>query len=306
MSVNHAAEAAPAARRSVSLLGEGSGARAYTPTLWQARERQLSNERPKQERDSIRNRSVEGRPGSRKHRRWSQSQDLVRVLQKTMAARGEDYEEPDLTSTKDLIDQRPSVWYRLLEAEGPERALDAWAAAEGGGRRPRSRPRRPKTEAQVAQQNERAVRSGFAENWNYVHTSDASKDLLGQLEAMATQAFSSAPSGGQPGVAGGLPEGQPEAWTVRWDGETMRSVTGAAPSAEIVVEGLDRCQRRVVHQLARLLGLQSASRDGDYGLRTLNDNGDGRVLALRPPRRPCVGGRAWAAPLSVAGVLAAA
>ncbi|CAK0840762.1 unnamed protein product [Prorocentrum cordatum] len=57
----------------LAALAPGESAWGPRPLLWSAaaRFRSLSNERPKQERDSLRNRSVEGRAGSRKNKRWA-------------------------------------------------------------------------------------------------------------------------------------------------------------------------------------------------------------------------------------------
>mmetsp|Transcript_55062 Transcript_55062/g.154534 ORF Transcript_55062/g.154534 Transcript_55062/m.154534 type:complete len:319 (+) Transcript_55062:112-1068(+) len=283
-----AGEIAAAQRRSVSVSHVGAGVRAYTPTLWHARERQRSNERPKQERDSLRSRSNEGRPGSRKHRRWSQSMDLVRVLQKAAAANGEGAVEVDPDAPQELMEHRPSAFYRLIEYEGASRALEALAAVEN--RRPRSRPRRPKTDAQVSREQARAVRSGFGDNWHYVHSNSVAKELLLEIEDLAGRAFTAAPAA----------EAEEE-WVLHWDGLTISTTCGSAPPEELAISGLDPCQRKYVHQFARIVGLHSSSREGMPSA----GGGDGKILTMRPPRRSCADGAAWAPPFSVAQVLGA-
>merc|ERR1719433_328291 len=100
--VTGAAEGAGAAERAVapstpsgeavarSAALSGSGLRTYTPTLW--RMHQQREERPRYERDSLRSRSKEGRPGSRKHRRYTRSVEVSGVLRKAMALAGEEAE----------------------------------------------------------------------------------------------------------------------------------------------------------------------------------------------------------------------
>mmetsp|Transcript_67536 Transcript_67536/g.170426 ORF Transcript_67536/g.170426 Transcript_67536/m.170426 type:complete len:327 (+) Transcript_67536:72-1052(+) len=300
---------AAAPRRSVSLSGggEGSGVRAYTPTLWQARIRQTSGERPKQERDSLRSRSNEGRPGSRKHRRWTRSQELVGSLRRAIAAAGEDFDEvgaEGMLKEQLQMEWRPSIFYRLLEFEGPSGALEAWAAAESvrveRRERPRSRPRRPKSDAQVSMENERAARHTFGDNWNYVHSNAEAKEFLAELETMATEAFSAEPSRG---ASGGETSKEPSEWLLHWDGEGFVTSAGAPPAAELAISGLSSAQRKVVHQFAELLGLHSESRHTDATFAGVSGE---KVLTLRPPRRLGTTGRAWVAPISVARVLAAA
>mmetsp|Transcript_49181 Transcript_49181/g.124814 ORF Transcript_49181/g.124814 Transcript_49181/m.124814 type:complete len:316 (-) Transcript_49181:115-1062(-) len=294
-------------RRSVSVHDVGSGLRAYTPTLWQARQRQV-DERPKQERDSLRSRSNEGRPGSRKHRRWARSQELIGSLRRVMAAQGEEYSEVDIdTLMRDqlVIEHRPSAFYRLLEREGPDGALDAWAAAESA-RRPRSRPRRTKTSAQVELENARCVRNAFGDNWQYIHSSPAAKDLLVELETMATTAFGSMVHAGEEQIA------IVSEWHLDWDGTSFTTTLGKPPSDEMAIAGLDASQRKFVHQFARLLGLHSQSRILDVAEVRASAGGgggavagDAKVLLIRPPRRHCIGGKPWEAPLSIASILRA-
>lgn len=194
-----------------------------------------------------------------------------------------------------LPEWRPSPFYKLLEREGPH-ALDAWAAAE----RPRSRPRRQprsKDAAQIAEENERAVRRAFGDTWQFLLGSDAARELLAKLEIGAHRAF-----------GGDAPQAQADAaeallWLLSWDGEDLTTKVGKPPANELGVVGLGPSQRKVVHQLARVLGLHSESRTideiGGLGRSTGDDD---KVLTLRPPR--C--SRGWEPPLSVARVLAVA
>eukprot|EP00913_Durusdinium_trenchii_P017866 g16789.t1 len=181
-----------------------------------------SSERRKQERDSLRSRSKEGRPGSRKHRRYTHSVDLVNSLRRVM----------DLPSDVDAVEEerpqaRPSAFYRLLESEGPN-ALEVWAAAEARGRSPRPRERRSKDAAWLAEEQARQarrqsksmwllkeghipsqgtskdeaatgvshisdaadeVRRTFRENWQYLSQSQSSQELIAKLEELTHVAF---------------------------------------------------------------------------------------------------------------------
>lgn len=204
-----------------------------------------SSERRKHERDSLRSRSKEGRPGSRKHRRYTHSVDLVNSLRRVMVSRGEENLPTDIDEVEEETPQaHPSVFYRLLESEGPN-ALEVWAAAEAAkrGRSPRPR-RRPKDAAWMAEEHGRQVRRTFRDNWQYLSQSQSSQ-------------------------------------------------AGAPPAHEMQLEGLDASERKVVHQLARLIGLHSESRLLEEEAET------GKVLTLRPRR--CQ--RSWSAPFSVAEVL---
>lgn len=293
--------------RRVSVCG-GSALRAYTPTLWHAQQRQRDGQ-PKQERDSLRSRSKEGRPGSRKHRRWTRSQELVGALRKAMDAHGDERAAADVVAAEDrlLFEWRPSAFYRLLECEGPSGALEAWAAVESR-RRPRSRPRanRPKSDSQVAEENERAVRHAFGGNWQYINGSDAAKDLLVELEKMAISAFGSAPPEEMPPAPGCGDSTTTPPWTVHWDGATMTTAAGAPPAAELAVLGLEPAQRKLVHQLARVLGLHSESRAaGESPSCAAALGGDGKAVALRRPKGQCAPGSTWVPPLSLSRVLAA-
>lgn len=279
-----------AVKRTVSLTG--SGLRAYTPTLW--RMQQNRGERPKQERDSLRSRSKEGRPGSRKHRRWTRSQELKGSLRKAMVACGESCDNVDFENFKEQfrLEYKPSAFYKLLEAEGPGHALEVWNAAENA-RRPRSRPRlqRPKTEAQVEAQNARAARQAFGCMWRYIHDDTTAKELLLELEEMATCAFAS----GERGNTELLQE-----WLLLWDGAELTTQSGNPPAVEMGITGLTSAERKCVHALAQLLGLHSASKISNGP----GPEGDGKVLTMRPPRSRCGSGKTWAAPLSLARMLA--
>jgi hypothetical protein len=316
------AEQDSSARRSVSVQQAGSGVRAFTPTLWRM-QMQHREERPRQERDSLRSRSKEGRPGSRKHRRWALSQDFAGSLRKAMRANGENVDGVDFENFEDklILKNTPSAFYKLIEKEGASHALEAWAAAENARGRPRSRPpHRPRTEAQVAEHNDRAARQVFGESWSYILKNEDCKDFLLDLEGKAVRAFSSCDGPGDedaPGkdeapetkvgaVAGD--DGDKEVvdpqfsvikqWLLSWDGSALTTMSGNTPADEILIVGLDGVHRRTVHQLSRFLGLHSESRPDAEAL-------DGKVLALRPPRRQVAGGQIWSSPVSLASVLAA-
>lgn len=274
------------------------------PLLWSAaaRFRSLSNERPKQERDSLRNRSTEGRAGSRRNKRWLNNRELTQTLRRAIAAAGEDG-NADL---EDLLDShgpapvhRPSVFYRLLQAEGPEGALEALQSAEASRRpRARSRPRYdaaardPKAQARRAEEQ---VRRAFSDTWQYITQSASAQELLAKLEGGAAKAF------------GAQAAASEEAWQLAWDGEKeLDTVSGEPPAGEMEIYGLTAPERKLVHQLARVLGLHSESRDCDDILAEVA-GGDGKAVAFRPPRSHTErrGGGAWIPPLSVSQVLLA-
>lgn len=304
-------EQGTSARRSVSLQHAGSGVRAITPTLW--RMQMQREERPKPDRASLRSRSNEGRPGSRKHRRWAHSQDFIGSLRKAMRENGENCEGIDFENWEDrlLLKKTPSAFYKLMEAEGAKNALEVWAAAESARGRPRSRPRqRPqRTEAQVAEQNERSARQVFGDSWSYIVKNEGSRDFLVDLEVKAVKAFSSQERLGGEDPQVESKEGEEkgdrwnllahEQWLLTWDGSALTTKSGSAPADEIAIEGLDGVWRRTTHQFARVLGLHSESRQ------EAGAPGDGKVMVLRPPRRQVAGGRVWIAPMSLASLLAA-
>lgn len=241
-----------------------------------------SSERRKHERDSLRSRSKEGRPGSRKHRRYTHSVDLVNSLRRVMVSHGEENLPTDIDEVEEETPQaHPSVFYRLLESEGPN-ALEVWAAAEAAkrGRSPRPR-RRPKDAAWMAEEHGRQVRRTFRDNWQYLSQSQSSQELIAKLEDVAKVAF------------GNDFQAEEMLWQLLWTGEDLATKAGAPPAHEMQLEGLDASERKVVHQLARLIGLHSESRLLEEEAET------GKVLTLRPRR--CQ--RSWSAPFSVAEVL---
>lgn len=289
----------------------GSIVRAHTPTLWHLRMRQMDDAaKPKQERDSLRSRSKEGRPGSRKHRRWTRSQEILSSLRKVMAKLGEDPSEIEIEKLKAqlIVEHRPSIFYKLLEQEGPAGALEAWAAAEAAPRRTRSRPRRPKTTEQVAMETERNARIVFGDSWSYVASNDAVKDMLLELEGLVSNVFSlsaSATSANDDKDAKDTScdkiengNNTVEELTLRWDGKSFLSEHGCFPSNELAISGFDPVQRKVVHRWANLSGLVSRSCE------QAENNGVDKVLRLKPPRRCSVNGNVWKLPYSLAGVLA--
>lgn len=237
----------------------------------------------------MRSRSKEGRPGSRKHRRYTHSVDLVNSLRRVMVARGEE----DLPSDVDAVEEerpqaRPSAFYRLLESEGPN-ALEVWAAAEARGRSPRPRERRSKDAAWLAEEQARQVRRTFRENWQYLSQSQSSQELIAKLEELTHVAF-------------GGPK-QPEEmllWQLLWTGDDLATKAGAPPAREMHLEGLDASERKVVHQLARLIGLHSESRQVEE---QQDLDQAKKVLSLRPHFRCQT--RSWSAPFSVSQVLSA-
>mmetsp|Transcript_52851 Transcript_52851/g.114249 ORF Transcript_52851/g.114249 Transcript_52851/m.114249 type:complete len:336 (-) Transcript_52851:165-1172(-) len=271
-------------------------------------------ERPKQERDSLRSRSKEGRPGSRRHRRWTRSQELTGSLRRAMTACGEDAEGVDRAKqeagVEALGEVRPSAFYKLLEHEGPARALDAWAASEAARPERKSSPRR----RELREEDKAvAVRRAFGDIWRFVRNDVTSRGLLEQLENGAIRAFGTGASAESIANSEVQDEAEPKAdqgeeksavsdepWLLRWDGSTLLTEAGAPPAAKLEVMGLGPHHRKVAHQLARALDLLSESHLGGPG-------GTEKVLALRPPRgrRSCGLGSGWAAPLSVTRVLAA-
>eukprot|EP00927_Polykrikos_kofoidii_P044024 TRINITY_DN38115_c0_g1_i1.p1 TRINITY_DN38115_c0_g1~~TRINITY_DN38115_c0_g1_i1.p1 ORF type:complete len:327 (-),score=45.33 TRINITY_DN38115_c0_g1_i1:82-1062(-) len=264
-----------------------------------ARLRSISGERPRPERDSLRTRSQEGRPGTRKNKRYLNSRALVQSLRHAMAKCGEDVSMVDidaLVASELRKETKPSAFYQLLKLEGPESALEAWAASESAARerqhsRPRHRsPTRRATEA--AAHAEQKVRKAFSDTLNFIRRSSRTRDLLQKLEDGFADAFSR-----------GMPA--EEAWQVSWDGALLDTMSGEPPAVEIEVFGLSATERKIVHQLAQALGLHSESRDLD-GIYLQVAEGDGKALALRPPRRVIGVSTPWTAPFSVTQVLAVA
>lgn len=262
----------------------------FTGALWNGYLRSGREERPRFERDSLRNRSVEGRPGSRKHRRWTRSVEIMGSLRKAMARNGEDpnISEADALKMTNEVEFRPSVFYRLMTKEGAEGALDALQAAEVQPSQPRQ-PRQ-KDPAQIAEEHSRKVRREFSDTWHFLQCDDAARSLLEKLEQDALVAFAAAD--------GKEEKAHAMLWMRHWDGGNLETKFGAPPANEIAVAGLSPPFRKVAHQLARSLGLHSESREvaGSYTA------GDNKIIAVRPPRRHC-GQEAWVAPLSVAKVI---
>jgi len=282
---------APAPAVSAPRCVSVDGVRTYAPRLWQARERQRSGERPRQERDSLRSRSHEGRQGSRKHRRWLHAEELTRTLRRYV---GSDSDEDD-----DIVQARPSAFHRLLDREGPERALEVLSAAEM--RRPRSRPRRVESRSETLKKQARA---GFGDAWPALCACTGVRNLVLEVERVACEAFGA--KGREVAEEEGdwtlvaeaqawAMEGPCVEWAAHWDGSALRvPLDGRHASADaVVVIGLDAGQRRFAHRLSSVMGLHSFSRDGECG----------RVLVLRPPRRHYAGAATWAPALSMTEVL---
>lgn len=266
----------------------------YRPAAWRIGSRERA---PKQERDSLRSRSKEGRPGSRKNRRWTRSVELVSSLRRVMSAQG----EQNLPQDEDAVEEarqeyRPSAFYRLLEHEGAN-ALDAWAEAERKrDLSPRARPKAntAKNAAWLAEERRRHVRRSFQDVWQYVSRDASCRDLVAKLENETQNAF---------GICQREePAEETLQWLLRWDGDQLVSQSGTPPAEEILLLGLDPVQRKVVHGLARLIGLQSESTIYESELALASQR---KALALRPPRSlKCRAGAVWVAPFSVSEVLA--
>eukprot|EP00929_Paragymnodinium_shiwhaense_P007622 TRINITY_DN111532_c0_g1_i1.p1 TRINITY_DN111532_c0_g1~~TRINITY_DN111532_c0_g1_i1.p1 ORF type:complete len:348 (-),score=78.62 TRINITY_DN111532_c0_g1_i1:65-1108(-) len=260
-----------------------------------------SRERPRHERDSLRNRSQEGRPGTRRHKRHEHSRLLIHSLRNAMAKCGEggaaalSWTEEELLSHASQMrpEHRPSAFYRLMEFEGADNALDAWEAAESYRARPRSRERVQKKKDANAEA-ELAVRREFSDTMAFLKSSGASRELLAKLEACAVEAFKTL-------------EGRKEAesWQLSWDHEEqlLDTTSGAPPALEMEVLGLSPMDRKVVHQLAKVLGLHSESRQLQGALAEVAE-GDGKAVALRPTRRQCAEKSSWTPRFSVSKVLA--
>jgi len=278
----------------------------YKPVLWGLHLDGARTRRPSHERDSLRNRSREGRPGSRKNRRWSHSVDMVNTLRKAMAYHGESTEgltmdaDGNVIGIPTKIEWRPSVFYRLLELEGPEGALEAWEAAEMTRRRPRSRPRF-KGSAKADAQNEQATRRAFGGSvWQFVMRDESALDLLRELERLTAAAFGDTPVAYEEQKISSQ-------WLLHWTGTSLEAEAGAPPAEEVAICGLGPMLRKVVHSHATVLGLHSSSRLMDGRL----ENGQEKMLTLRPPQSCADVGvndvsGAWVAPFSVAQVFATA
>lgn len=207
-------------------------------------------------------------------------------------------EEGNIKGINSVVEPRKSAFYQLLELEGPENALDALKAAEGAEARPR--PERPKGPQRLQVQQEHAIRRAFSGSWSFINASPAVQELITQLESQATRAFS-----------GWTREGDVEAdallWCLLWDQETSSLSTklGAPPADEMAIVGLEPHERKVAHQLARVLGLHSESKSrNDYDGLQCGGNLE-KVVAMRLPRR-CGSENPWSSQASVTQVLAAA
>jgi len=212
-------------------------------------------------------------------------------LRRAMAKCGEDGTDIDLEAL--ILEQEtaahewhPSAFYQLLEQEGPGHALEVWEAAEDA--RDHRQQQRPKRDTQTAEQNARSVRRAFADTWQFIQGDRSAQELLTNLEAEAARAFG--PEMGQKALA--------MMWMLAWDGMALQTKFGSPPAGEMLVDGLTPTQRKMAHQLARVIGLHSESRVINSGV------DDGKVVALRPPRaRRCGTSSCWVAPFSVAQVL---
>jgi hypothetical protein len=250
-------------------------------------------ERPRFERDSQRTRSLEGRPGSRKHRRWTRSVEITSSLRRALAKCGEDPNvDTEALALNEVIERRPSAFYQLMENEGASRALEVLEAAEGAAARPRQ-PRQ-KDAMQIAEEHERKIRRTFSDTWQFLQGNEAARELLAKVEAEASRAF-----GPKEGTESNLIAAL---WMLDWDGDALQTKFGTPPANEMAIGGLNPSFRKVAHQLARSLGLHSESRvvDGPRGME------ESKVIALRPPRRRCgedADRGAWVPPPSVAQVL---
>lgn len=291
-----------AVRRPSPTIAEGAERPRLLSASARLRSLSGSRERTRHEhvRDSLRNRSQEGRPGTRKHKRNEHGRLLIHALRNAMAKSGEGGtavhawtdEELMKAASKMKPEHRPSAFYRLMEYEGAECALDAWEAHESYRARPRSRePKKKKDEAAEA---EIAVRREFSDSMLFLKNSEAARELVAKLEACATEAFKTL-------------EGRKEAesWQLSWDheGHLLDTMSGEPPALEMEVLGLPAMERKVVHQLAKVLGLHSESRQLDEALAELVE-GDGKAVALRPTRRQCAEKAAWKPRFSVSKVIA--
>eukprot|EP00439_Symbiodinium_sp_Y106_P085485 s481_g28.t1 len=136
------------------------------------------------------------------------------------------------------------------------------------------------------------VRRAFRENWQFLARSQSSQELIAKLEELTEVAF---------GKTRGLEAEDLLMWQLLWTDGDLATEAGAPPADEMLLMGLNATERKVVHQLARLIGLHSESRlldDGQEGDETKPD----KALALRPPRSLRCRAGSWAAPFSVSQV----
>jgi len=226
--------------------------------------------------------------------------ELSNSLRRAQVKLGEEAELDADALLRELRPQHcPSAFYKLLEREGPDAALEAWKTAEDNSQSSAlQRQKRPKDATAVAKENARLVRRAFADMWPFLQNSDATREFIGQLEKAAAHAFTSGPQGQ---ADGDERTGAALLWMLDWDGASFETKFGAPPAKELAVGGLPPAERKVAHQLARVLGLHSESRDlgGARG-----DDGN-KVVALRPPRRQaCCPSEPWEPKLSVAHCVA--
>jgi len=217
--------------------------------------------------------------------------EIMGSLRKALAKCGED---PNITDAEALEleaenEWRPSAFYKLMEHEGPSRALEVLEAAESAPTQPRHP--REKSAAQLAEEHERRVRRAFSDTWHFLQGNDSARELLAELEKQAPRAFGAKSDD----VAALL-------WMLHWDGDALKTRFGAPPANEMAIAGLSPTFRKVAHQFARICGLHSESRVVD-GPQSADEN---KVIALRPPRSASANGGdcVWEPPLSVAQVLA--
>jgi len=268
-------------------------AEVYTLPPWAPILEKRQSSRQRFERDSLRTRSAEGRAGSRRRRRFTHSIDVTNTLRRAMARNGEDstnLNEQELDLEKQVLEEsKPSVFYRLMEIEGPENALSALNAAEASASSRRKKSREPRSsKAPTEEQNRRKVRRAFADTWQYIQGSETARDLLKNIEAQAARAF---------GMENLKESALAMLWMLTWDDDARELETklGSPPTAEMVIGGLDPILRKVTHQLATVLDLHSESR---------TVTGDDKVVALRPFRRHnCDSTERWAPACSVAQVV---
>lgn len=243
-------------------------------------------QRPTQDRDSLRSRSRQGRPGSRKYKRWQHTTILVGRLRQVMYEAGE-----ELTDTDGELDAQPgpkqkaSAFQKLVDKEGPECALDILKDAEvkRSLREPRAKSPDQHRRDQLVQ-----VRRAFAgPSFRWMAGDPAVRKIIASLEDSCRQAFC---------VEDATLELE-LSWELLWDPDHAEFVTksGGPPAKTIEVIGLTASQRKLVHLLARALSLNS-----DSGASGYSDDPEDKVLTLRPTR----GQTAWRPPVvSVAQVL---
>lgn len=213
-------------------------------------------------------------------------------------------EDGNVRGVQAFPEPRHSAFYRLLELEGPENALDALTAAESARGQTAHRPERPKGAQRLAEQQARAIRRAFSGSWGFINANEAVQELIAQLESQATSAFSGWVR------EGGDADAEALLWCLLWDQETasLSTKTGAPPADEMAIVGLEPHERKVAHQLARLLGLHSESKNRDEYGDSFGKGGleDEKVVAMRVPRNRCGSEVIWSSPTSVVQVLAAA